>query len=445
MSRILDHHRILGAIFIGMLVLGIWLVNAVFTQKFISFDNVSLKTDTIGLQLPEQADVKVRGVIIGQVNKIASTGDGATLTLGIKPDKIKMLPKNVTAAILPKTLFGEKYVDLQIPKNPSATSLRSGNEIDQTKLPIEVEKVLNDLYPLLRTVQPAELNYTLNALATALEGRGNKIGESLVTLDTYLKKMNPQLPALIDDLKLLSKVTDLYADVTPALAATLRNTVKTGNTLRSKEATLQKFLDDTASFSDTATGFLNDNGDNLIKLGKLGEPILSLLSRYSPEFPCLLGGIVKQAPQLGETFRGFIFHINLRIVPQPRGYTAADKPVYGADNGPDCAGNPNPPIPYGASRNFPNLRDGVDDGPGQSGNLGKGTGDNQRTATSFGQRSTQAAQRSSVSVMPGGTSEQKKIVNSLTAPVLGVPASDMSDVATLLFLPAMTGTEVSVQ
>src|SRR6195952_1733413 len=236
MGKLLDHHRLLGAIFIGLLVLGIWLVNAVFTQKFVSFDNVSLKTDTIGLQLPKQADVKVRGVIIGQVNKIASNGHGATLTLGIKPDKIKMIPKNVTAAILPKTLFGEKYVELQIPKNPSSTSLRAGNTIDQTKLPIEVEKVLNDLYPLLRTVQPAELNYTLNALATALEGRGNKIGESIETLDGYLKKMNPQLPALITDIKLLAKVTALYADVTPALAATLRNTVKTGNTLRSKEA-----------------------------------------------------------------------------------------------------------------------------------------------------------------------------------------------------------------
>ncbi len=157
----------------------LWLVNAVFTQKFISFDNVSLKTDTIGLQLPKQADVKVRGVIVGQVNKIASNGKGATLTLGIKPDKISQIPANVTAAILPKTLFGEKYVELQIPKDPSSTSLKAGDTITQTKLPIEVEKVLNDLYPLLRTVQPAELNYTLNALATALEGRGNKIGESL--------------------------------------------------------------------------------------------------------------------------------------------------------------------------------------------------------------------------------------------------------------------------
>lgn len=426
------NHRVLGIIFIGFLALMLWLVNAVFTQKFISFDNVSLKTDTVGLQLPKQADVKVRGVIIGQVNKIASNGKGATLTLGLKPDKIKEIPKNVTAAILPKTLFGEKYVELQIPKDPSSTPLKSGDTIDQTKLPIEVEKVLNDLYPLLRTVQPAELNYTLNALATALEGRGNKIGEALVTLDGYLKKMNPQLPALVTDIKLLAKVTDTYADVTPALATTLRNTVKTGNTLRGREAALKSFLDDTASFSDTATQFLDDNGQNIIRLGQLGAPILALLNRYSPEYPCLLAGIVRQAPQLADTFRGFIFHIDLITIPhQPRGYEPRDRAVYGADNPPSCAGNPNPPVPYGAGgRTFPNLNDGAN---------GLGKGDGQRAATGFGRRTA------SVPGGASGTAEQKALINSLTAPVLGVPASQMSDVATLLFAPAMAGTEVSVK
>ena len=62
--------------------------------------------------------------------------------------------------------------------------------------------MLTDLYPLLRTVQPAELNQTLNALATALEGRGEKIGENLETLDGYLKRLNPQIPALVEDLRL---------------------------------------------------------------------------------------------------------------------------------------------------------------------------------------------------------------------------------------------------
>src|SRR3954453_6038007 len=230
-TRLLDHHRTLGLLFVGLLVLSVWLVSAVFTQKFTSFDTVTLKTSTAGLNLPAKADVKVRGVIVGQVNKAESEGDQATLTLGIKPEMIKSIPKDVTAALVPKTLFGEKYVDLNIPKDPSSTSLEAGDKITQTKFPIEVERVLNDLYPLLRAVQPAELNYTLNALATALEGRGDKIGESLETLNSYLKRLNPQIPALIDDIKLLAQVTDTYADVTPALAATLRNAVKTGNTL----------------------------------------------------------------------------------------------------------------------------------------------------------------------------------------------------------------------
>ena len=39
--------------------------------------------------------------------------------------------------------------------------------------------MLNDLLPLLHTVQPAELNATLNTLATALEGRGERLGENL--------------------------------------------------------------------------------------------------------------------------------------------------------------------------------------------------------------------------------------------------------------------------
>ena len=433
------NHRLLGAVFIGMLALGVWLVSAVFSQKFVSFDRVSLTTGTIGLQLPDRADVKVRGVIVGEVTKVESNGKGATMELGIKPDQIKTIPRNVTASILPKTLFGEKYVELNIPSDPSSSSLRTGDKITQTKMPIEVERVLNDLYPLLRTVQPAELNYTLNALADALEGRGNKLGESLTTLDGYLKRMNPQLPSLIADFKLLAKVTDTYADVMPQLAATLRNTVKTGNTLVSRQEKLHAFLQDLTSFSDTTKAFLDANGDNIIRLGQLSEPTLALLARYSGTFPCMLEGIVKQAPMLADTFRGFIFHITLKTIPsQPRAYTAADKPVYGANNAPNCASLPNPPVPYyPKAGEFPNLNDGVN-------NLGKG--DNQRTATGFGRRQQSAQptpQQGGLTTGTSGTPSQKALINSLMAPSIGVPVDQMSDLASILFAPSLSGMEVS--
>lgn len=443
MHQLLSRHRLLGAVFVGALVLALWLVVAIFNQSFKKFDEVTLAAGTAGLQLPDRADVKIRGVLVGQVLEMKPSEDGAVLELGIEPDKIDQIPQDVTAAIVPKTLFGEKYVDLTVPAQASGKPLAAGDEIEQTEMPVEVEKVLNDLYPLLRSIQPAELNYTLNALATALEGRGEQIGESLETLDGYLTRLNPQLPALVEDLRLLAEVTDTYGDVFPDLAEVLRNTTKTGNTLVQKEDQLNAFLRDVTSFSDTTTGFLNDNGNNIVRLAELSEPTLALLARYAPTSPCLLEGIVKQAPRLASTFRGFIFHIDLKLLPtQPRGYTAADRQVYGASNGPDCAGLPNPPIPY---PRFPNLDDGVN-------GINKG---GQRTAPAFSgaARAEQSglaprigqANRSRMSIGPSGTTSQKALFNSLLSPVLGMPAEEMSDVTTLLFAPTFAGTEVSMR
>ncbi|MFL6106961.1 MAG: MCE family protein, partial [Marmoricola sp.] len=365
-----------------------------------------------------------RGVIVGQVLESKSGPDGAVLTLGIKQDKIKQIPDNVTASILPKTLFGEKYVELVIPDKPASSSLHKGSRITQTALPIEVERVLNDLYPLLRAVQPAELNYTLNALADALEGRGNAIGQNIETLNAYLKRLNPQVPAFMEDLRLLNKVAGNYADVAPQIAETLRNTVKTGNTLVSRQAKLNAFFKDVSSFSGTAKAFLDKNGDNIVRLGDLSAPQTELLNRYSSEFPCLLHGLVDQAPLLASTFRGFVFHIDLITLPrQPRGYGPQDHQVYGADNGPNCVGLPTPKVPL---RGLPNFNDGVN-------NLQRG--DAQRTAPMVEGSSANAA----------AYSTQKAFFNALTGPVMGVSASDVPDIATLLFGPLAAGTEVSVR
>jgi phospholipid/cholesterol/gamma-HCH transport system substrate-binding protein len=422
-------HRTLGVAFVVLMLLAVYLVNAIFNQKFTSFDRVRLDTDNIGLQLPSAADVKIRGEIVGQVLTTRTRkGGGAQMVLGLDPKKIGAIPANVGASILPKTLFGEKYVSLTVPAKPSSKALRTGDLIAQTKLPIEVEKVLSDIYPLLRTVQPAELNYTLNALATALEGRGDELGNNLEVLNSYLVRMNPKLPKLIADLKLLGTVSDTYADVTPELAATLRNTVKTGNTLLSRQDRLNAFLKDTTSFSNTARTFLDNNGDNIVALGQVSEPTLALLKEYSPEFPCMLGGIVKQASRLAETFRGFVFHINLVTLPkQPRGYNAGDVPVFAAKNSPYCGTLPNSPYsPDNIDKTVPNFADGVPEG----------NNDLKRAATGFDR---------TAGIQVTGTKQEKALMVSLAAPVLGVPADRVGDITTLLFGPLARGSEVSVK
>ena len=429
--RAVLHHRLLGVLFIGLMALALWLVYAVFTQAFTSFDKVRLRTDSVGLQLPARADVKVRGVLVGEVLDMIprAPGKGAVLVLGINPSEINQIPADVTASILPKTLFGEKYVQLDIPRNPAPSPLQPGTTITQTKMPIEVEKVLSDLYPLLRTVQPAELDYTLNAVADALEGRGEELGRGITTLDGYLTRLNPQLPALLQDVRLLSTVSGTYADVAPQLAETLRNTVKTGNTLVSEQQKLHTFLRDTTAFSDTTRQFLDANGNNIIRLGQVSRPTLALLARYAPEYPCLVHGLVRQIPRLASTFRGFVFHIQLITLPrQPRGYTPQDLPVYADNRPPSCGGLPNPSGSASHPYQSPNFNDGVNDAT-----LGK------RTAPGF------ARKTSGLAVSVAGTRSQKDLLNSLTAPVLGVPADRVSDLTSLLFGPLAAGTEVSVK
>jgi phospholipid/cholesterol/gamma-HCH transport system substrate-binding protein len=422
-------HRVLGVAFLALLLLGVWATYAVFTQKFVDYVPVTLETSKIGMQLPMLADVKVRGVIVGQVREITTDGDGAKLQLAIKPSKVDTIPANATARIEPKTLFGEKYVALQIPERPTARRIQAGGIIRETEVSTEVEKILNDIYPFLRTVQPAELNYTLTALATALEGRGEDIGNNLVVLDGYLKRTNPQLPALVEDLRLLGQTSDVYRSVMPEVARVLRNSVTTGNTLVEKEQKLQALFDDVAGFSSTSKDFLEANGDNIIRLGQVSVPQLRLLEKYSPEYPCLVEGMSDWIPRMDSGWRGHKLHINMETLPkQPTGYGPGDDPKYAANNGPHCETLPSPPYSQanpGPQPPMSAVDDGVEDGHGKFRN---------RAATGFDLTSGYA-----------GTAAEQSVVDAIAAPVMGVPVDGVPDVATLLFGPLARGTEVSVR
>lgn len=369
MNRILAAYKVLGVVFICLLLLGVWLTYAVFTKKFTDYDKVTMTTSNIGLQLPIRADVKVRGVIVGEVLE-ASAGDeqGAVLTLGIYPDKRGVIPANVTGSIVPKTLFGEKYVSLVVPETGPSGTIQAGAVIDRTEVATELEAVLSDIYPLLRAVRPADLNATLSALAIALEGRGEQLGQNLETVDSYLKRLNPQIPALLEDLRLTAEVSDTYADIIPEVAEILDNTITTTQTLESKEAALTATLRDIRSFSDTARAFLDANGEKLRELGDLSVPTLRAVARYSSTIPCMAAGIVKAQGRLAEAFRGYELHIVLETLQdQPRKYTKDDAPIFADDRGPNCLGLPD--IPWNQQNPFPplpSLNDGI------KGNTGKG-------------------------------------------------------------------------
>src|SRR5436305_1868955 len=64
-----------------------------------------------GQGLQRDSDVKIRGVNVGRVTKVKLVNGRAQVTLEIKGGE--KVPKEASATIRPKTLFGEKFVDIE--------------------------------------------------------------------------------------------------------------------------------------------------------------------------------------------------------------------------------------------------------------------------------------------------------------------------------------------
>ncbi len=342
LSRISNHAY--GVAFLLTILFLVGLAIASFQQRFTPVVLVTLKAERIGNQLQNSSDVKIRGLIVGEVRSITSTGSGASIEMALQPDQVAGIPVNVSARILPKTLFGERYVDLVIPADASTEAIAEGDTIsqDHTTVAIELEQVFDDMLPLLRTVKPEKLAATLNALATALEGRGTRLGENLVKADRYFATINPAMPTIQADISGLADLASTYATAAPDLLRMLKALTTTNATIVDKQEALAGFLAGTAGFANTATEFLNANGDRIIQVGRVQRPTLALAARYAPEYPCFAKGLADWTPRATQMFSNHSFHITLEVVKPRAPFKPGEEPVWGEHRGPSCMGLPDP-------------------------------------------------------------------------------------------------------
>ncbi|QIM22906.1 MCE family protein [Phycicoccus sp. HDW14] len=336
--------RAYGVAFLLVVALGVTLSIATFEKVFTDVVTVSLRADRIGSQMQESADVKIRGVIVGEVRSIRSGPEGATLTLALDPASVDLIPAKVSARLLPKTLFGERFVDLVAPQGAAGRAIREGDVIpqDRTTVAIELERVFDELLPLLRTVKPEKLAATLNALATALDGRGTKLGENLVLVNRYFTELNPQMPLIQADISGLADLASTYADAAPNLLRAADALRTTNATIVEKKDQLAGFLAGTAGFANTTAEFLEKNDDRIIQVGRVQRPTLAVLAKHAPVYPCLAKGLVNWIPRAEGIFSNGQFHITLETPPQRNGYRPGQEPAWNDDRGPSCRGLPNP-------------------------------------------------------------------------------------------------------
>jgi virulence factor Mce-like protein len=374
----LVRRRLAGVAFLCVVALLVGLSVAMYQKKFTDVAMVSLETDRAGNQLSVHADVKVRGLVVGEVRRIRQRDGHVTLELAMKPGELHKIPKNVRAQLLPKTLFGEKQVNLVLPEQESSERLAAGDTIgqDHSTTAIETETALNDLLPLLQSLKPDRLSVTLNALSEALRGRGDKFGSNAVEMAAYFRQFNPSLPRLAEDMAGLADLANNYADTTPDLLRTLDNFAFSSRSLVQQRSALDAFLRSTKDFATSADNIVRPNEQRFIDLARDSKPPLQLFAAYSDYYPCMLKTIAFQEIEGERVFGGAQsgLHITLEPTKDNGGYKPGQEPRYRDSYNPHCYGmDPQHPIvPFPAYRN---PEDGYNDGgPPDSPGTGPGTG-----------------------------------------------------------------------
>jgi virulence factor Mce-like protein len=306
---------------------------------------VTVISERAGLVMNPQAKVKMRGVQVGQVESIETRPDGkAVLHLAMNPADLKDIPSNVTVDITSSTVFGAKFVEMAAPPNPSSTPLAQGAQVNVEHVTVETNTVFQQLTSVLKAVDPVKLNETLAAISGALNGRGEKLGETVTNFDRYLQKINPSLGNISRDLEVAPVALGAYADAAPDLVSIIESTTKVSDTLVEEDKNLDGFLLSAIGLADAGNDVIGTNRQALTDDLRMLVPTTTLTAQYQENLRCGIQGLIPFIHTPPPDRPGVNVTANFTLGVERYRYPQ-DLPKVAAKSGPSCKDQKLPVVP----------------------------------------------------------------------------------------------------
>jgi virulence factor Mce-like protein len=235
---------------------------------FGSKPHVTAVVSDAGGALRKGSDVKMDGVVIGKVSSVErDESGGVAIDMEMSQEDLDYVPENVVARILPATVFGTTFVDLVVHGTPAEDNLAAGDDIkaDETQGTLEFQQALDDIDRLVKALGPAELASAIGSASQALKGRGDQLAATVDTLNSYLARLNPRMPAVRADLQELATTVDVLDEVAPDLLDATEDALVFTNSLIQQEAALTALIAGGTRLAETSTAFFGDNQQRLVR------------------------------------------------------------------------------------------------------------------------------------------------------------------------------------
>ena len=336
--------KIAGAILLIILALIVTFVSLEFRGKLTPTTQLTVISSRSGLVMDPNSKVTFNGVEIGRVKSISAQMEGgkeaAKLLLDVNPRFIPLIPSNVNADIQATTIFGNKYVSLSSPTNPSPARITSSDVIDARSVTVEFNTLFETITSIAEKIDPVKLNLTLSATAESLTGLGTKLGKSLVNANAALQDINPRLPRLQYGLQRVADLADIYTAYSPDFWDALDNALTTARTINAQRGDLDAALLAAAGFSNTGADVFERGMPYFVRAMSDLVPTSQLLNTYSPSLFCLIRNYADLVPLANSSFggNGFSLDANAELLGAPNAYVYPENlPRVNARGGPGGA------------------------------------------------------------------------------------------------------------
>jgi len=301
-------YKLAGLILSLITIAAIVLVYFQFRGDFLDREKLTMVSARAGLSMDPGAKVTYNGVEIGRVGAVDAIDVGgeprAKITLDVNPDYLKLIPKNVEADISATTVFGNKYISFKSPKDPSPQRITPKDVIDVTSVTTEFNTLFETVVDVSSQVDPIKLNQTLSATAEALDGLGDRFGQSVVHGNEILADINPQMSDIRRLNQGLANLGDVYANAAPDLFDGLQNAVTTARTLNDQQGNIDQALMAAVGFGNTGGDIFERGGPYLVRGTEDLIPTSQLLDTYSPALACTIRNFHDVEPKVAASLGG---------------------------------------------------------------------------------------------------------------------------------------------
>jgi phospholipid/cholesterol/gamma-HCH transport system substrate-binding protein len=301
-------YKLAGLILSLLTIAAIVLVYFQFRGDFLDRDKLTMMSARAGLSMDPGAKVTYNGVEIGRVGSVDAVDVGgeprAKITLEVDPKYLNLIPKNVEADISATTVFGNKYISFKSPKDPSPQRITTKDVIDVTAVTTEFNTLFETVVDVSSQVDPIKLNQTLSATAEALDGLGDRFGQSIVQGNEILADINPQMPEIRRLNQGLANLGDVYANAAPDLFDGLENAVTTARTLNEQQGNIDQALMAAVGFGNTGGDIFERGGPYLVRGTQDLIPTSQLLDTYSPALACTIRNFHDVEPKVAASLGG---------------------------------------------------------------------------------------------------------------------------------------------